>query len=283
MLLGVAYYLACVARRGFYRGHQRFYATAQGTSLLARAAQALLTAPPAALVVDFHNLQESLGRDRISPMAAVDYSDDSLAGYADEQFGKGGGELAEQQRALALPMIERVAATLPAGATLIEIGTGNGDVCAHLAERFPALQVVGVDLSTVVAGRKHDLPNLRFVEGYALDLLEAGELDGELVFAASTFVVFTPLELARYCRALARHARRVILNEPTWGEHPASSDGPALSRHLELAIWHHNYAGYLTDAGFEILQWSCEPYQPPGSPRPDVRVTLLEGGLRSSR
>jgi hypothetical protein len=68
----------------------------------------------------------------------------------------------------------------------------------------------------------------------------------------------------------------VILNEPTWGEHVATRDGPAFSRHLELAIWHHNYAGYLAEAGFEIVDWASVPYEPPGSPRPDVRVTLLE-------
>jgi hypothetical protein len=68
----------------------------------------------------------------------------------------------------------------------------------------------------------------------------------------------------------------VIINEPTWGEHAATRDGPAFSRHLELAIWHHNYAGYLADAGFQVVAWKCEPYQPPASPRPDVRVTLLE-------
>jgi hypothetical protein len=276
MLVGVGYYIGCVVRLGFYRGHQRFYAVAQDTGLLADAARAALTAPPAQLVVDYHNLQASLGRDRISPMAAADYSDDSLAGYADEDFAKGGGRLEEQQRALALPMIERVAAALPRGVRLIEIGAGNGDVCAHLAREFPEIQVVGVDLSTVVAQRKHELPNLRFIQGYALDLLEDGELDGDLVFAASTFVVFTPLELAGYCRALASRARRVILNEPTWGEHAATRDGPAFSRHLELAIWHHNYAGYLADAGFQVVEWSCKPYQPPGSPRPDVRLTLLE-------
>jgi hypothetical protein len=154
MLVGAGYYLGCVARLGFYRGHQRFYATAQDTGALSRAAKAVLTSPPAQLVVDYSNLQSSLGRDRISPMAAADYSDDSLAGYADGEFAKGGAGLEGQQRALALPMIKRVAAALPQGATLMEIGMGNGDVCAHLAEEFPDLKVVRVDLSTAVAEAK---------------------------------------------------------------------------------------------------------------------------------
>jgi hypothetical protein len=196
--LGAAYYLTCVLRRGVYLGHQRFYATAQEDGVLSRAARALLTAEPARLAINYHNLQASIGRDRISPMAAAEYADDTLAGYADEQFGKGGDHLENQQRARALPLIEQAASSLPDGATLVEIGTGNGDMCAHLARRFPHLQVIGVDLSVAVAERLHTEPNLRFVGGYALELLEAGELDGDLVFAASTFVVFTPLELARY-------------------------------------------------------------------------------------
>jgi hypothetical protein len=67
----------------------------------------------------------------------------------------------------------------------------------------------------------------------------------------------------------------VVLNEPTWGPHSASRDEVLFSRHLEGAVWHHNYAGYLTDAGYRIARWTCERYQPPQSPRPDIRVTTL--------
>jgi trans-aconitate methyltransferase len=276
MLLGGGYYLSCVLRSGIYRGHQRVYARAQSDGLLAHAVQALLTAPPARLAIDYSNLQESIDRDRISPMAAAEYADDTLAGYADETFAKGGVELHDQQRALAVPLIEQVARDLPDGATLTEIGAGNGDICAYLASALPQHQVVGVDLSTVVAERKHQGANLTFRSGYALDLLENGDADGDVAFAASTFVVFTPRELARYCRALAdRGYSRVVLNEPTWGPYSASRNGAPFSRHLERSVWHHDYAGYLIESGYEITHWTCEPYQPPGSARPDIRVTRL--------
>jgi hypothetical protein len=281
MALGAAYYTACVLRRGVYRGHQRFYARAQdGTGLLGAATRAVLTSAPTQLVRDWNNLQSSIDRDRISPMAAADYNDDTLAGYADRYYTPDSAEVPKQQRAAALPLIEQAAGTLSDGSTLVEIGAASGDVSAYVASEFPALQVVGVDLSVAAAETRYDLPNLTFRRGYALDMLEAGEIDAELVFAASTFILFTPLELARYCRALAaRRVGTVILCEPTWSEYPASADGPRFSRHLELSVWHHNYAGYLTDAGYQITHWACDPYRPPGSPRPDIRITLLEARL----
>jgi hypothetical protein len=204
MALGAAYYTACVLRRGVYRGHQRFYARAQdGTGLLGAATRAVLTSAPTQLVRDWNNLQSSIDRDRISPMAAADYNDDTLAGYADRYYTPDSAEVPKQQRAAALPLIEQAAGTLSDGSTLVEIGAASGDVSAYVASEFPALQVVGVDLSVAAAETRYDLPNLTFRRGYALDMLEAGEIDAELVFAASTFILFTPLELARYCRALA--------------------------------------------------------------------------------
>ena len=278
ILAGAALYLACVLRGGFYRGHQRFYALAQEQSPAAPLAAALLTAPPMQLAVDYASMRAALPRDRISPMAAAEYlGGDDLAGYADETYDKGGADLTDQQRGLVLGPLQRRFVDLPAGATVAEIGTGNGDVVAYLAERHPALEFIGVDLSVATARRKHGrLENVEWVDGYALDLLDRGDLHADLVFASSTFVVLAPLELRRYAHALrAAGTRWVVLNEPTWGGYNQDA-GPAYSRHLEGAVWFHNFAGYLAEAGFEPTALDFRPYRHPASPRPDVRVLLLE-------
>jgi SAM-dependent methyltransferase len=277
MTLGAALYAFNIGRYGIYRGQQRFYAIAQETGISSDAARALLASPPSRLFIDFANLEKSRERDRITPMAATTYADDTLAGYADADYSKSPGPLREQQRGLILVRVEAAAAELPDGATIVEIGTGNGDVAAFVARRFPNLKVVGVDLSVAVADSKHQLENLRFVGGYALDLLEGRQLDGDLCFASSTFVVFAPRELARYATALRdRGYAHVILSEPTWGPYEPTASGSPLSRHLEGDVWHHTYDAYLRAAGFEISAVEAKPYTHAVSPRPDILLVQVE-------
>lgn len=280
MALGAVLYALHVGRHGTYRGQQRFYAMAQEVGITGDAARALLTSPPSRLFIDFANLEKSRNRDRITPMAASTYADDSLAGYGDEEYSKSSGALHEQQRGLILARVEAAASELPDGSTVVEIGTGNGDVATFIAEKFPNLQVVGVDLSVLVASRKHQGENLRFVDGYALDLLEDGRLDGDLCFASSTFVVFAPRELARYARALRdRGYTWVILNEPTWGAYPATANAAPMSRHLEGDVWHHSYAAYFQEAGYRISAFDVRPYAHAESRRPDIRLVQVEARL----
>ena len=278
--LGAALYAFNVSRRGVYRGQQHFYAIAQETGLASVAARALLTSPPSRLFIDFANLKTARDRYRITSMAASTYEDDSLAGYGDPDFSEASGSLRDQQRGLILPRVEAAAAELADGSRIVEIGTANGDVAAFIAQQFPSLRVTGVDLSVKAASAKHQAPNLCFVGGYALDLLEGGELNGNLCFASSTFAVFAPREPARYVRALRDCGyARVILSEPTSGVYPATPNGPPVSRHLEGDVWHHGYAAYLRAAGYRISAFEAQPYAHPQSPRPDIRIVQVEARL----
>jgi len=278
IVAGACLYLASVLRGGFYRGHQHFYALSQEESAAGRWAGAFLNAPPMLLAVDYANMRDALPRDRISPMAAADYlGDDALSGYADPTYDKGGEGLGDQQRGLVLPALDRRLGQLDDGTVVAEIGTGNGDVVDDLAARHPRLRFVGVDLSVVTARCKHrERDNVEWMDGYALDLLEQGALRPQLVFASSTFVVLAPLELKRYVRALREAGVRwVVLNEPTWGGYVQDTGG-ARSRHLEGAVWFHNFAGYLAEGGYQSLALDFRAYEHPTSPRPDVKVLLLE-------
>ena len=270
--------LLVVRHASLYRGSQAFYRLAQRDSGLGRRlAVAVLGGPLGAMARDYGTYRESVGRERISAAAIAQYSDESLSGYADETLDKGGEGVEQQQRGLILPLLGRALEGLEPGASVIEIGTGNGDVVAHLAAEHPELKFTGVDLSVATAVRKHaGVANADFVEGYALDLLEDGRLSGDLVFSSSTWIVFTPPELRAYVRALtAAGVSEIVLNEPTWAGHTQTNDASVASWHLEGATWHHNYAGYLAEAGYEIGDFEFFHYEHPVSPRPDIHVVLL--------
>jgi S-adenosyl-L-methionine methyltransferase len=126
--------------------------------------------------------------ERPSAAALAQYTDDSLANYGDE----GGDTIVAQQRGLILPLVERAIAETTGA--IIEIGTGNGDVVAHLAERYRGRTFIGIDFSTATAERKWKQPNVKFIAGYARDVI--GEVSNALeigvIFASSTFVLFNP-------------------------------------------------------------------------------------------
>jgi SAM-dependent methyltransferase len=189
-------------------------------------------------------------KERITDIALKYYSDDSLHGYGDAEFSRADGQpLVEQQRGLIIPLVDKaIAADGPN--VILEIGTGNGDVLAYLAERHPTVQFIGTDLSIVNAQLRHRLSNIRFVKGYALDLLRNG-LAADMVFASSTFCVFAPKELQAYLRSI-RTVKRLIISDPvTFGNKHARGPKPK-SLHMDLYMWWHNYYGYLKSLGYTV-------------------------------
>ncbi len=69
---------------------------------------------------------------------------------------------------------EAIPPPLP-GAQVVDLGCGQGQVAALLAARYPACQVLGLDLSPAMIRRARrsvsaDLPNLKFGIGDALDI-----------------------------------------------------------------------------------------------------------------
>jgi len=211
---------------------------------------------------------------RLSEEVIKNYSDDSLSGYGDKEYTKGGMDIQHQQRGLILPLLEQ---HIKKQETVIEIGTGNGDVVAYLADKYPDTKFIGIDFSVKNAMEKHQKKNLSFISGYALDLL-AKRVRGDLIFASSTFCNFTPRELENYLVAIRRAGvHSVILNEPTWGGHIQKNNGSSSSIHLDGAVWHHNYCGYLWKADFSIADFSFFHYKHPVSLRPDIFICLVRG------
>lgn len=258
--------------RSTYLGNLAFYRLAQtDPGFWGEWARALLEGPLRPLFSSFEIMKaapERLSPEKIQELA----SDPSLQGYGDEDFTKGGESLKTQQRGLVLPLLCQVLGTLPPGSTVLEIGTGNGDVVAYVAQRFPSLRCVGVDFSIANARRKH--PHVDFLPGYALEILEQRRILPTLMFASSTFVLFTPAELRSYLKEMwRRDVRHIVLSEPGWGG--GEQEESPISWHMENACWHHSWKGYLAEAGYQMRSFACAPYQHPVSLRPDLRVCLL--------
>jgi hypothetical protein len=266
--LGLALLAWLVMTRGTYHGMRAFYRRAQEGH---PRAVGLLAGPLAALFADYQFSRAHASRARLSDLAITQYADDSLMGYGDEDFKKGGDTLEAQQRGLILPLLKDLRGTV------VEIGTGNGDIIAHVAAKYPATQFIGVDFSVRTAERKHRLPNLKFLAGYALDILPRCDA----VFMSSTAVVFTPPEFVAYVDLFRKiGVRDIILNEPTWAGYAIDENRP-YSEHLEGAVWFHNYPAYLRERGYRMHSMELIPYKAPGSPRPDIRVALIHAQSRS--
>jgi hypothetical protein len=227
-------------------GRDRFYRLAQDRAgVFGRIASAFCEGHAGRVCSNYAIFTAEKDKERINHVVLSTYSDDSWCGYGDTDAD--GKTLLEQARGLIVPLVERaIASDHPR--TVLEIGTANGDIIAHLAERYPSINFIGIDLSVATAQRKHSRPNLRFVKGYALDILRRGDVPTDLVYSSSTFCLFAPKELAAYMSALAS-ARRVILSDPVTFGNIHMRDPKPKSRHMDLYTWWHNHFGYLTATG----------------------------------
>jgi hypothetical protein len=275
--IGFGQYVWHVLNHGAYTGGQLFYRDAQenpdGCEI------ALLESPLYDMMKDYQFLKENRDNSRLSSEAIRQYSDDTLSGYADKEFTKGGKTLEEQQRGLILPLLEKVISRQTTDSTIVEIGTGNGDVIAYLAKNYPMHNFIGVDFSVKNAIEKYGAGrNFMFVGGYALDLLDKGALKGDVVFASSTFCNFTPGELYNYIGRLKGNGfKEIILNEPFWSDYRQENNRKTKSRHLDGAVWFHNYCGYIRTGGYEMREMDVFHYQHPSSSRPDIKISLVHG------
>jgi hypothetical protein len=158
----------------------------------------------------------------------------------------------------------------------LNVGGYNDRHFAYMAPRFPDIKFTSVDfMSEAKMKAFHRLlpqsSNWGFKSGYALDLLRRGETDADLVFLASTSLLFNNKELDLYCDELAKRSKVVVINEG-WGAVAASSRVSALSifpsvirpedipedapvtRSMEGAYYFyaHNYPAKLAKRGFDI-------------------------------
>jgi hypothetical protein len=211
------------------------------------------------IVLGFIEIETDGPSERRSATSLMQYADESLGGFGDYDFVSQGdthNPLSEQLRSVVVLTVEQAIKSINGNVKVCEIGSGNGDVSALLASRHPNTNFIGIDVNTDNAGKKHNMQNLNFIRGYALDLLESGALnDVDIIFASSTFVVFTPLELENYFKAMkASRIKKLIVSEPLTRKYDPRSHPAPKSIHMAKGMWGHNYAHYAEDIGFDTFK-----------------------------
>jgi SAM-dependent methyltransferase len=238
-------------------GRDRFYQLAQDRRGVAgRIASAFCQGHAGRVGANYAIWNADKDKRRITDAALAHYSDDSMHGFGDADYAQraDGKPLLEQQRGLIIPLVKR--AIRDSGAKrVLEIGTGNGDVLAHLAAEFPDVEFIGVDLSVANAENKHrgSNANVSFVKGYALDLLSNNEIKADVVFGSSTFCIFAPKELEAYLACFTTAGvKRLVISDPVVFGNVHEKDTVPKSRHMDSYMWWHNYWGYLTAWGWTV-------------------------------
>lgn len=279
---GVIVYFACIicAFGNVYKGGGIFYRLGQSRNpkFISKIIVSFFESSFSSIIRDYHFMKKNINKQRLST-SALDYmSDESLKGYGDCNFSQGSNDLFKQQRGLILSiLLESLQGKQAPGRRYLEVGCGNGDIVSYLSEKFPDALFTGVDFSTKNAEGKHpSRPNLRFISGYALDLISAGDLQCDVFFASSLFCVIPPLELKKYIELLRLSpCSEIIINEPSWYGFKQDQTNRVESFHMGGNAWYHNYAGLLRSAGFKILDFDFKRYQHPTSKRPDLKIVLL--------
>ncbi|MDI1344770.1 MAG: methyltransferase domain-containing protein [Pseudolabrys sp.] len=264
-------------------GRQRFYRLTQsGTPILSKISAYFCKGHVARLIHDFEVQTEGKDKNRISAAALRLYSDDSLAGYGDAEFSKTDGKpLRGQQRGLIIPLVEAEIRHFEQkhgrSPKVLEIGVANGDVLVDIAEHFPAASFVGVDLSVANAKQKYTKPNVEFVKGYTLDLIEqdAACMHADIVFGTSTFCAMVPNEFRRHVAFFAAKGfQSVVISDPITGGYMPMNDASDISKHMSHYMWFHNYAGYLRNAGYQVPHFNVRNFVYSWNPRATVALVV---------
>jgi tRNA G46 methylase TrmB len=146
--------------------------------------------------------------------------------------------------------------------TLVEIGTGNGDVLHYLASNFPEIdKFIGVDLSTeqIKINKEKYKENSR-LEFIASDIIEWVKINGRdnMIFMTSNgvFEYFTEQQLTEFIKYTNSFDQVLFITiEPTELNHDFELNPNSVIYGIEKSF-SHNYCKLFQDSGFKILHHS---------------------------
>ena len=142
-----------------------------------------------------------------------------------------------------------------------------------LARQFDAVtfRAVGTIANFQEINSELQLNNLEFYAGHALELLESGKLNGDIVYTSSAATELRNAELRDYSQLIAQKAKYWLMSEPVWtlpgGEiidpksvHPFDSmpahvQRKPLSGDFMCLHWIHNYRAIIESAGFHLVEY----------------------------
>lgn len=151
--------------------------------------------------------------------------------------------------------------------TLVEIGTGNGDVLNYLESSFPKIQqFIGIDLSSeqikINKEKYKENSRLKFIDA---DVIEWVKKEGRknMIFMTSNgvFEYFTEQQLREFIKYTSSLGQVLfIVIEPNDVNHNFELNPNSIVYGIEKSF-SHNYCKIFNDYGFEIIHHSTKQKQ----------------------
>lgn len=155
--------------------------------------------------------------------------------------------------------------------TIVEIGTGNGDVLNYLSEQFPEVEkLIGIDLSQ----HQIDLNSERFKTNKKLEFVAADAYDwvnnhgkGNAIYVSSRGVLEYFLE--ERLQELLTNIKRLgpiffVAIEPNGADHDFETQ-PNTQLYGDEPSFSHNYPLLFENAGFSLWHFSQKPWHNGGN------------------
>ncbi|MEM9777232.1 MAG: class I SAM-dependent methyltransferase [Chloroflexota bacterium] len=164
-------------------------------------------------------------------------------------------------------LAEHVAGSESKFRSLLEIGTGNGDVLKYLSERLPSINTfTGVDLShnqiDLNVEKFRDNPKLEFVAADGLEWVEQ-YAESDTIFFTSRGVLeyVTQSNLEKLLRTAAGLGNTIFVTlEPNGLDHDFAAEPNSKLYGLEKSF-SHNYPAQMIQAGFDLIHMSEKRYE----------------------
>ncbi|WP_456441535.1 class I SAM-dependent methyltransferase [Psychroserpens sp.] len=155
--------------------------------------------------------------------------------------------------------------------TIVEIGTGNGDVLNYLSDEFPQVnRLIGIDLSQ----HQIDLNNKRFIDNKKLEFVAADAYDwiiehgqSNAIYVSSRGVLEYFLEERLQDLLTKIHQLSNILFvaiEPNGADHNFDTH-PTTQLYGDEPSFSHNYPQLFKNSGFTLWHFSQKPWQNGGN------------------
>lgn len=179
---------------------------------------------------------------------------------------------------LVIPLIKKIINTDKSVSSVVDIGCNYAFIDHLLSKKYPNIEFVGVDVPKAIVSLNADLEseNLKVISGYALSLIRAGELKGDIFYFSSTATAIKTAELKNYLGLFSRVAKYVVFNEPLFvlpngrivnpdevsieESEPISVARGPLNNEYGYLCRAHNYSKLLDISGFDTVHY--EVYKP---------------------
>jgi SAM-dependent methyltransferase len=162
-----------------------------------------------------------------------------------------------------LPSLPDLKGRLEAGAAILDVGCGAGHALVTLAERFPNVRCVGVDVEPVSIGMAQELISKRGLDDrIQTRLLEDGDWPADLVEAfdlVTTFLVLHEIHPDHKAAVLARCAQALtpdgalLLFDERYPSHPGELRDPT-QIFAVMAQWYETTWGNVLNTREEIAE-----------------------------